>query len=184
MSKAGLVAVAVLVIFTITLALYRWRDRFPWVQWAAYWHAQHSSINRGHLTTADGVPHIDPNAAIQCALGAHAARQPFYITFDVYGIDEQISNGIIGDSQGKAIEIFYASGVVTPPAHTLLRYRCPLPTRLQPDPSTYGIPRLHCEPRANRSLEQDQLFWSRRKNRLPTTDPRHLGSTSVLIRRG
>ena len=158
MSKRVWAALAVLVIGTIAVPAYRWYSRFPWVQWAAYWHAQRDSINCGHLTTADGVPHIDPNAAIQCALGAHVRRQPFYTTFDVYGIDEQISNGIVGDSQGNAIEIFYASGMVTP-ANTLLRYRCPTPARLQLDSPVIGIPRLHCEPRVAHSPEKDHIFW-------------------------
>jgi len=102
---------------------------------------------------------MDPNAAIQCALGAHVRRQPFYITFDVYGIDEQISNGIVGDSQGNAIEIFYASGMVTSPANTLLRYRCPTPTRLQLASPVISIPRLHCEPLPPATLEKDHIFW-------------------------
>lgn len=152
-------AIVVLATGTIAVSGYRWYTRFPWVQWAAYWHAQRGSINCGHLTTADGVPHIDPNAAIHCALGAQVRRQPFYITFDVYGIDEQISNGIVGDSQGNAIEIFYASGMVTPTRKTLLRYQCPTPTRLQLESPVIGIPRLHCEPRAAHSLQKDYVFW-------------------------
>lgn len=143
----------------IAIPACRWYQRFPWVQWAARWHAQRGSINCGHLTTADGVPHIDPNAAIQCALRAHERRQPFYITFDVYGVDEQISNGIVGDSQGNAIEIFYASGMVTPPANTLLRHRCPTPTRLKLEYPVISIPRLPCEPTAAHSLEKDRIFW-------------------------
>jgi hypothetical protein len=143
----------------MAVSAYRWYDRFPWVQWAAYWHAQRGSINCGHLTTADGMPHIDRNAAIQCAMRAHERRQPFYITFDVDGIDEEISNGIIGDAQGNAVEIFYASGIVTPPANTLLRYWCPTPTRLQLESPVIGIPRLHCEPRAAHSPEKGHIFW-------------------------
>ncbi len=151
--------IAVLVIGVFTLALYRGYDRFPWVQWAAYWHAQRGSVNCGHLTSADDMPHIDPNATVQCALRAHQRRQPFHITFDVYGIDEQISNGIVGDSQGNAFEIFYASGLVTPPANTLLRYPCPTPTRLQLESPVISIPRLHCEPRPAHSPEKDHIFW-------------------------
>lgn len=151
--------VAVFVIGVFTLALYRGYGRFPWVQWAASWHAQRGSVNCGHLTTASDVPHIDPNAAVQCALRAHERRQPFYITFDVYGIDEQVSNGIVGDSQGNAIEIFYASGMVTPPANTLLRYRCPTPTRLELESPVISIPRLHCEPRAAHTVGKDHIFW-------------------------
>ena len=151
--------IAVLVVGVFTLTLYRGYDRFPWVQWAAYWHTQRGSINCGHLTMADGVPHIDPNAGIQCALRAHQRRRPFYITFDVYGIDEQVSNGIIEDSRGNAIEIFYASGIVTPPRNTLLRLRCLPPVRLRIEPATnYGIPRLHCEARRAAVLERDYLL--------------------------
>ena len=151
--------IAVLVVGVFTVAFYRGYDRFPWVQWAAYWHAQRGSLNCGHLTTASDVPHIDPNAAVQCALRAHERRQPFYITFDVHGIDEQVSNGIIGDSQGNMIEIFYASGMVTPPANTLLRYRCPTPSRLKLESPLLSIPRLHCEPGPRATLEPDRIFW-------------------------
>ena len=90
---------------------------------------------------------------------AHERRQPFYITFDVYGVDEQISNGIVGDSQGNAIEIFYASGMVTPPANTLLCHRCPTPTRLKLEYPVISIPRLHCEPTVAHTLEKDRIFW-------------------------
>jgi hypothetical protein len=128
-----------------------WYERFPWIQAAAYVHSQRGSIDCGDI--------VEPNypatqAAINCATSAHEKRHPFVVIFTVHGIDDQISNAVIGDSKGSAIEIVYATGMVTD-RNTLLRHHCSVPVQLQVD----GSSRLHCAPWPPAEIEKDHFFW-------------------------
>lgn len=154
MSKYVAVVVAIVLVAAGVLAYWR----LPWLALAARAHAQRGSLNCGQLADFRSNT-IAPEAAIRCALNAQQHHRPFTITFHVHGIDEQVSNAIIGDSAGNAIELFYGTGTVER-RDTLLKHRCVQPTQLQIDPPTiYGIPRLHCTPWPPSALERDYIFW-------------------------
>jgi len=145
-----------LAILSIALGLvgYQGYKSIPWIDVAAHVHSQRGTIECGYVVVPAAA-----QAAITCAISAHEHHQPFTVIFTVYGIDEIISNAVVGDSRGGASEIVYATGMVSHP-NTLLRRRCDLPVQLQVEPPTvYPIPRLHCAPLSNAAFERDRLLW-------------------------
>jgi len=85
--------------------------------------------------------------------------RPFVVIFSVHGIDEQVSNALVGESKGSGVELVYATGMVNN-ANTLLRHRCGAPVQLLVDPpTTYHIPRLHCAPWPTTDFGRDRLLW-------------------------
>jgi hypothetical protein len=134
----------------------KWYERFPWIEAAAYAHSQRHHIDCGHVVEPDYPAAL---AATNCATSAHEKGSPFIVMFSVHGIDYQITNAVIGDSKAGAIEIEYATGMVTAP-NTLLRRRCSVPVQLQVEPATtYHILRLHCAPWPPTEFEKDHVFW-------------------------
>src|SRR2546421_7973392 len=152
--RRGLVLVVVFVV--LAFVGYARYERFPWIDAAAYAHSERGSANCGHIVEPD---YQAAQAAINCATSAHQQRRPFVVIFSVHGIDEQISNAIVGDSKANALEIMYATGMVTN-ANMLLRHRCNVPVQLQIQEATaYRIPRLHCAPWPPAEFEKDHLLW-------------------------
>lgn len=127
---------------------------------AALVRAQKGSLHCGHLTYSGRSSRVaDHNRAISCALSALEHRRPFIIIFTAQGVDERISNAIVGDSQGNVVELVYAIGMVNP-ANTLLKRPCDKPIRLHVDPPTaYRIPRLHCAPWPPADWGKGHILW-------------------------
>ncbi len=133
-------------------------NHLPWLALDVRIQAEPGSMDCGQLTNSRSNA-VAPEVAIKCALDSLHHQRPFTIAFHVHGVDEQVSNAIVADSSGSAIELFYATGMVMRP-NTLLRHRCSQPTQLQIEPPTiYGIPRLHCAPWPASALERDYVFW-------------------------
>ena len=155
------VAIALLTIFVLMVLFlaYRWYDRFPWLEASVRAHSERGSANCGHLTNSGYEAHPDPNAVIHCIQSAHQQRRPFYATLTLSGVDEQFNSAIVGDSQGRAIEIFYGVGMVERP-NTLLRRRCDVSGNfLVQRESVYDIPQPHCAPWPPPALDRDHIFW-------------------------
>jgi hypothetical protein len=49
------------------------------------------------------------NTASDCALRAFAQRSPFYVRYDLHGIDSQVSAGLAGDAGGDVYFVEYDS---------------------------------------------------------------------------
>jgi hypothetical protein len=131
-------------------------NRLPWIDIAAHFHSQRGSTDCGHVVAPD---YPAAQAAIQCALTAHEQGQPFVVIFSGHGIDEQISNALVGDSNRSAVELLYATGMVTN-SGTLLKHRCAVPAEIELESdSPYHIPRLHCSPWPHTRFDKDYLFW-------------------------
>src|SRR5690242_4631622 len=96
----------------VVLLAYRWYDRFPWLETAVHLHSERGSTNCGVLSDSNDGPRADPDAVIGCALSAYQQRRPFFVTFSVHGIDEQVSSAIVGHSNGTTIELFYLTGMI------------------------------------------------------------------------
>lgn len=154
----AVIGIVVVIAVVGTNRPYSWYNRFPWLRFAVAIHAHRGSLDCGHL--AQGEANEKPlDTSIECAVNAQHNHVPFIITFYVYGIDEQIWSGIVGDARGNATEYLYAMGMIRP-ANTLLKHPCAAPARLQIEPPTiYGIPRLHCTPWPAPRLERDWIFW-------------------------
>ena len=153
MQRAGLLII-LLVIFGVVA--YRCYQRVPWIDVAASIHSQRGSVNCGHVFEPDAKA---AQAAIDCVTSAYGSGRPFVVVFSVHGIDQNVSNAVVGDSKGSGIELFYATGMVHD-ANTLLKRRCGAPFQLQVDrPTTYQIPRLHCVPWPPTEVAKDRLLW-------------------------
>lgn len=152
-----LTALAVVVVLVaMGILLLRQYDRIPWVALAAHLHAQRGSIDCGHIFNTElpkGGAHTD--TGVQCALSAHKSRQPFVVIFTVNGIDSVFSDAIVENSQGKAIEIVYFSGMVSQPG--LFRHTCATPVQFQVESSDISL--LHCLPWPPTNLERDWILW-------------------------
>src|ERR1051326_7232369 len=115
-------------------------NRLPWLELAAHLHAQRGSIDCGHIFSRE----LHTDTGVQCAQSTHKNRHPFVVIFTVNGVDSDFfSDALIEDSQGKAIEIFYATGMVRHP-NTLLRHTCATPVQFQVESSDISL--LHCLP--------------------------------------
>jgi hypothetical protein len=145
-----------LAIFVLGLGVlaYRAYQILPWIDIAAYAHSQRSNTDCGHVS----IP-LEAQRAIDCALSAQQQHLPFTVILTVHGIDDKVSNAVVGYSDGRATEIIYASGMVTN-RNTLLKHRCDAPAQLQVEPATnYRIPRLHCAPLSRAAFSRDWLVW-------------------------
>src|SRR5438552_9351025 len=116
-----LAVVLILAVPIIAGSLYLWSDRIPWIEMAVHIRAERNSIDCGNV---NGSEHA-PTYAINCAVAAHKSHHAFFVIFYVPGVDEAISNAIVEDSRGHAMEIIYATGMVTPKG--LLRHPCAEP---------------------------------------------------------
>jgi hypothetical protein len=141
------------------LVLYRLCDGWTIIEIAARLHSQWGSTNCGHVTNSRYHGETTrADAAITCAETAYEHRQPFQVIFTGYGTDAEISNTLVANSEGRAIEVFYAPGMAN--EYGLLRHRCDLPTHLVIEKgSPYGFPRLHCAEWPPKNLEKDFLLW-------------------------
>jgi hypothetical protein len=50
-----------------------------------------------------------PDSASDCALSAYAHKSPFYVRYNLQGIDSQVSAGLAGDAEGKVYFVEYDS---------------------------------------------------------------------------
>ena len=50
-----------------------------------------------------------PDSASDCALSAYARKSPFYVRYNLQGIDSQVSAGLAGDAEGKVYFVEYDS---------------------------------------------------------------------------
>ena len=64
---------------------------------------------------------------------AREKGRPFVAIFSVHGIDEHVSNAVVGDSRAHVVEILYATGAVNN-SNTLVKHRCDTPVQLWVDP--------------------------------------------------
>ena len=106
------VAVLVIALILLGLLLYGWYGRLPVIDWAARLHSVPASIDCGHATNSAyrSEEAVSVDAAINCALSANEAGRPFMVIFTEYGTDEQMSNAVIRDANGNAIELLHATG--------------------------------------------------------------------------
>ena len=147
---------ALLALLLILYVGWRVYTRLPWIRIAARVHAEHGALNCGDVKYSEG--RKAATAAINCAMAAQAERRPFRVTFSVPGTDEAVYHALVGDSQGGAVELMYAIGMVE--THdTLLQHRCSSPVQLQIEDNPYGIPLLHCAPWPPNRFERDWLLW-------------------------
>jgi hypothetical protein len=154
-------AALIIVLILVSFLLYRLHDRLPVIDWAAHLHAARASIECGHATNSARQGAVSLDAAINCALSANEARRPFIVIFTEYGTDEQISNAVIRDAKGNAIELLYATGAVgRDERNKLLKHRCNSPTQLQVEQkSSHAFPRLHCAPWPPDRFDRDFILW-------------------------
>jgi hypothetical protein len=153
MQRAWLLIILLLLFGAIGYWCYQ---RLPWIELAAMIHSQRSSIDCGHILEPDVKA---AQAAIDCAISAREKGRPFVVVFSVHGIDERVSNAVVGDSRGNGVELFYATGMVNN-AKTPLKHRCDAPVQLRVEPRTiYQIPRLHCSPWPTADFAKDHLWW-------------------------
>ena len=131
-------------------------QRVPWIDVAASIRSDRGSVACGHILEPDAKA---AQTAIECAMSASESGRPFVVIFTVHGIDERISNAVVGDSKGNGLELFYATGGVYN-ANTLFKRHCDVPAQLHVDPpTTYYIPRLHCAPWPPHNFAKDCLLW-------------------------
>jgi hypothetical protein len=144
MKKSLGIVTAILVLVGGVVA-YRLCDGWIVIEIAARLHSEWGSTSCGHVTNSfyHG-ERPSPDVAVTCAQNALEHHHAFSVIFTGYGIDEEVSNALVANSKGKAVEVFYATGMVTN-RNKLLRHRCDFPTRLVVEKnSPYGFPRLHC----------------------------------------
>ena len=154
-------AVAVATLSLALLALYVWHDRLPIIAIAVRAHAARGSINCGTVTNIGWINAEDTgNAAIDCAVSASELRKPFYVVFTGYGADTKISHALVSDANGRAIQIFYATGTADRPG--LWKSRCDEPLKMIiQEKTSYRFPRVHCAPwpPSQDRLSRDFLLW-------------------------
>jgi hypothetical protein len=142
-------------------------ERRPWIDIAAHAHAQRGAVNCSHFEVPIGGPdgkgagarpwrfkdYPSFRAAMDCAVSAAARHLPFIVIVTLPGIDMEASTAVVGDSNGKGIEIVYTTGLEIH-ADTLLRYRCDSPIRID-------IETGHCAPWPPKEVEveRDHLLW-------------------------
>ena len=81
--------------------LSRQYQRVPWIDVAASVHLQRGSLNCGHILEPDKKA---AKAAIDCAMSARENDRSFVVIFSVHGIDEQVSNAVVGDLGTSQVE--------------------------------------------------------------------------------
>jgi hypothetical protein len=143
--KKRLGIVTAILLLVASVVAYRLCDGWTVIEIAARLHSEWGSTSCGHVTNSfyhGETPSGD--AAITCAQNALEHHHAFSVIFSGYGIDEVVSNALVANSKGKAVEVFYATGMVTI-RNKLLKHRCDFPTRLVVEKdSPYRFPRLHC----------------------------------------
>jgi hypothetical protein len=155
-------AALIIVLVALSLGASRWYDRLPVIEWAAHLHSAPASIDCGHATNSPNRSQaVSVDAAINCARSANEGRRPFIVIFTEYGTDEQISNAVIRDAKGSAIELVYGTGTISrEERNKLFKHRCNLPTQLQVEqgsPDTFR--RLHCAPWPPDRFDRDFVLW-------------------------
>ena len=138
----GIVLSAIVVVFRHT--------ELPIIDWAARAHSQRGSVDCGRIRE-----NLDAEKANNCAISESKLHHQFFITFTEPGIDEVMTNAIIARSDGTAIELFYATGMVARP-NALFKRRCATPLKLERDAQSG---RLHCIPWPPKDLERDFIVW-------------------------
>lgn len=94
----------------------------------------------------------DPTAATDCALKAFTAKQPFFVRYELQGIDSEVAAGLVSDASGRVYGVVYDSwgfsteglsrDSILSADHHLITTQCPAPTRL----SRRATGRLTCFP--------------------------------------
>lgn len=155
------VVAALLVVLLAAGVVYVWGERLPIMLWAVHAHASKESRNCGTVTNSradDGS--VAGQVAIDCAKSASQHGQPFFVVFSGTGSDAQISQAVVADGQGNAIQLFYGRGEVQ--RRSLFKSPCEMPLQLSvEEKSPFGFPRLHCAPRPppNSRVSRDFLPW-------------------------
>jgi len=124
MQRAALLIILLIVFGVLGYWCYQ---QVPWIDVAASIHSQRGSVDCGHVSEPDAKA---AQAAIDCAMSAHESGRSFAVVFSVHGIDERVSNAVVGDSKGNGTELFYVTGMVND-ANTLLKHRSAMPPVLE-----------------------------------------------------
>jgi hypothetical protein len=160
--KKSIAALSLLFLAAI-IARFGSDERIPWIDAAVWVHAQSGGINCGSVVDNAGQTEMPWKAkqALGCISSALKEKRPFRVIF-TFGIgDGEFSNAIVGDAQGKAVELLYGTGAVVN-AGALLKHQCAQPLQLQIATSTsfHKIPVPHCLPSPDSSSwQKDHLFW-------------------------
>lgn len=127
------------------VVVYRLYDGWAALEIASRLHSEWGSTSCGHVTNSYyRGERPSPGVAIACAQNALEHHHAFNVIFTGVGIDAEISNALVANSKGKAVEMFYATGMATN-RNKLLTRPSNFPTRLIVEKeSPYGFPRLHC----------------------------------------
>jgi hypothetical protein len=143
--KKRLGIVTAILLLAAGVVAYRLCDGWTVIEIAAKLHSEWGSTTCGHVTnTFDHGQEPLPDLAITCAQNALEHRHAFSVIFTGYGIDEEVSNALVANSKGKAVEMSYATGMAAN-RNKLLKHRCDFPIRLVVEKdSPYRFPRLHC----------------------------------------
>jgi hypothetical protein len=144
MKKRIVIALGV-VLLVGGIVLYRLCDGWTIIEMAAKLHSEWGSTNCGHVTNSQYHGETTrADAAIACVQNAFNHHQPFRVIFTGYGIDHEISNALVADSEGNAVELLHATGMAAN-RNRLLSHHCNLPVRLVTETdSPFGFSRLHC----------------------------------------
>ena len=129
MQRAGLFIILLVVFGVLGYWCYQ---QVPWIDVAASIRSERGSVDCGHVLEPDAKA---AQVAIDCAMSARESGRPFVVVFTVHGIDERVSNAVVGDSKGNGTELFYVTGMVNV-ANTLLKHRCAAPLQLTCSPKT------------------------------------------------
>src|SRR5437868_11394550 len=143
--KKRLGIVSAILVLAAGIVAYRLCDGWTVIEIAARLHSEWRRTSCGHVTNSPyhgRRPSAD--AAITCAQNALEHHHAFSVIFTGYSIDDEVSNALVANSKGEAVEVLYATGAVAN-RNRLLRRRCDFPTRLVVEKdSPFGFPRLHC----------------------------------------
>ena len=145
MRRKSLGIVTAILVAVAAIVSYRFCDGWTVIEIAAKLHSEWGSTSCGHVTNSfyHG-ERLSPDVAITCAQNALEHHHAFSVIFTGYGIDDDVSNALVANSKGRAVEVFYATGMVVH-RNRLLRHRCDFPTRLVVErDSPTAFPRLHC----------------------------------------
>lgn len=149
--------VVVLVLLGVGFILLR-DDPLPIAQCAVRLHAERGSVDCGDIQSREGATAGDE--AVRCVQSAIQQRRPFHVVLTNHGVDTTIVDALVGKSDGRAIELFYGTGMVTQ-AHELFKNVCDVPLKLlvKSQESFSGFPSLHCAPWPPPRLRHDFLLW-------------------------
>jgi len=140
---------AVALFLCLGLALWLWFTRGDRLSAAVRYRVEPGSIDCGRVENR-----ANNAAVVDCVAKNLKDHRPFVAISTMRGIDEMVSWGLIGNSEGEVIEIGYATGMVAE-RNTLLLRHCPKPVRLANSES--GT--LKCAPAAISASQFARILW-------------------------